>query len=452
MFDKDNEMTSRRPSDIWEKTAGIRSAVSDIPMTRDSDIDPLQSYLKDIGELPVPSAERQAEIIEDMIAADVEIRSALGSMGLVMQEHIRLLSGYQDEAELAALFLPSSVPENTDIITEAWKHHRALVNFYEKWQALYRKKSPELNEYRVKAVELLNKMPFSSEYMENCYQLLVDYKNFDFNKKDWMVNFLEDKVFMPYSDFLAVMQRLEVLRRSVQRMRQELLVGNLRLVISVANQYNHPNVSKNDLIQEGNIGLMRALEKFDFRLGNRFSTFATWWIRQCITRAIAEQGTIIRLPRHIINTIRAIRQAEQRYILEHGSEPDNKDIARMLEMPEPRVSAIRKMAKQTLSLQAQIGDADGRHLEDVIADESSKEEISEISEMSLKDTIKAVLGELTAREQQIIILRFGLFEQRAQTLEEISRSLGLTRERVRQLEAKIIAKMRKSEILKSRKN
>lgn len=449
MLDSSDETRSVSPSEIWEKTAGIRIGQNQKSYAaRDTDIDSLQFYLKDIGEMPVLSAERQQEIAEEMILCDEKMRSLLGRVGMVMQEHIRLLDEYEDEADLNDLFLPSTLSKYGDFISVSRKHRRKLMHFYERWQKAWESKDENIAEYRRDAAQLLMELPLGSEQMETCYQLLVDCKSFNLEDKQEIRNFLEKKFFMSLEEFQETVAAVEEVRRKLKALREEMLEGNLRLVISVAKAYAHPNISKGDLIQEGNIGLMKALEKFDFRLGNRFSTFATWWIRQYVTRAISRQGGIIRLPRHIINTIRAIKHAEQRYILEHGVAPENRDIAMMLEMPEPRISAIRKMAKQAISLQAPVKDAENKVLEDIIADESSVALSNPVNKNALQDTVREMLSVLSEREQQIIILRFGLFEQNQQTLEEISQMLGVTRERVRQLESKIIAKLRNHEILK----
>ena len=222
--------------------------------------------------------------------------------------------------------------------------------------------------------------------------------------------------------------------------------GNLRLVVRIVNQYSYRRISIPDLIQEGNIGLMRSLEKFDFQLGHKFSTYAGWWIRQSIGRALAEQFRIIRIPVHMIATIAAINRAEQRFILEHDRVPEVEEIAAMLEMPTPRVSAIRKMARQTISLQSPLSvDDSGASLEDVLPDEQAQEPGRELAQETTIRQLQKLLDQLNGREREILIMRFGLMGERVRTLQEISDHFHISRERVRQLELQTLNKLRTPE-------
>jgi RNA polymerase primary sigma factor len=228
---------------------------------------------------------------------------------------------------------------------------------------------------------------------------------------------------------------------------KKMLEGNLRLAISIAHKYRNKGLPVNDLIQEANIGLMRALEKFDFRLGNRFSTYATWWIKQTVSRAISEQSRVIRIPVHMVNTIISMNHVEQIFMQTHGREPNIKELAIALEIPTSRISAIRKMARQTISLQAPVGDSEnGSILQDILASSNSGDDpIQNISQEVLKEKVYEVLATLSEREQQIIIMRFGLMGYSPMTLVKVSEHFDLTRERIRQLEIKILEKLRSPE-------
>ncbi|GHB00375.1 RNA polymerase sigma factor RpoD [Modicisalibacter luteus] len=274
----------------------------------------------------------------------------------------------------------------------------------------------------------------------------------DIQRAQRKIAFEEQLVQLPVSEIKEVNRRLSIGEAKARRAKKEMVEANLRLVISIAKKYTNRGLQFLDLIQEGNIGLMKAVDKFEYRRGYKFSTYATWWIRQAITRSIADQARTIRIPVHMIETINKLNRVSRQMLQEMGREPTPEELGERLEMPEDKVRKVLKIAKEPISMETPIGDDDDSHLGDFIEDSSMILPIDSATGEGLIEATRNVLGGLTAREAKVLRMRFGIDMNTDHTLEEVGKQFDVTRERIRQIEAKALRKLRhpsRSEPLRS---
>ena len=263
---------------------------------------------------------------------------------------------------------------------------------------------------------------------------------------------LQDRIGIPIKELKDINKQMSTGEAKARRAKREMTEANLRLVISIAKKYTNRGLQFLDLIQEGNIGLMKAVDKFEYRRGYKFSTYATWWIRQAITRSIADQARTIRIPVHMIETINKLNRISRQMLQEMGREPTPEELGERMEMPEDKIRKVLKIAKEPISMETPIGDDEDSHLGDFIEDSTMQSPIDVATVESLKEATREVLSGLTAREAKVLRMRFGIDMNTDHTLEEVGKQFDVTRERIRQIEAKALRKLRhptRSEQLRS---
>jgi len=442
---------------------------SEVPPNSGGTSDSFTRYLQQISRIDLLSDAEQHDLclkIEDTIAA---LRRSVFRFYFAADEYLRLLNEcLNGTIALADCFQPSSIdgdhntnpaqPGSLSVqlrnrLLQLWKDFSQLRT--QQKEALASGDIHRARELNGKLFDLSEKLTVSNDTIDEWLNIISNYLQMagddsgSGNGGDTPLAMTEERFGMPIAEAAAINTETGMIREKLQQLRHQLLESNLRLVVNIARRYQACPLPISDLVQEGNIGLLRALERFDFKLGNKFSTYASWWIRRNITRAIGKQSRIIRLPGHMITSLNAMNCAEQRFIQSYSREPEDHELAAMLEMPQARISALRKMARQPLSLQAPAGnDEDGNVLEDLISDRDADNPADEYNRALLFKRIYQMLDTLPERDRQIIVLRFGLFGHQPMGLREISEKMNLTGERIRQIEQAALKKLRSPAYLK----
>jgi RNA polymerase primary sigma factor len=350
--------------------------------------------------------------------------------------------------KLPSALIDSFVRKLREVVNDIRHHERVLMDIFVKQVKMPRAeflKSFPSNEGNLEwAAELSRKRQKWSPNIKNFREVI--------DGEQEKLAAIERTLYLPLTDIKEINRAMSVGEAKARRAKKEMVEANLRLVISIAKKYTNRGLQFLDLIQEGNIGLMKAVDKFEYRRGYKFSTYATWWIRQAITRSIADQARTIRIPVHMIETINKLNRISRQMLQQFGREPTPEELAKEMEMPEDKIRKVLKIAKEPISMETPIGDDEDSHLGDFIEDTNASSPIESATETGLMETVRDVLAGLTPREAKVLRMRFGIDMNTDHTLEEVGKQFDVTRERIRQIEAKALRKLRhpsRSETLRS---
>ncbi len=441
--------------------------------------DPVRMYLKQMGAVPLLNRAQEVEISKRIEAAENELRAVVYSFGFAGKEHIavaekiladpprerfdrvvvdkKVASRETHLRTLSRLLAQCrKLDQEVDRHFNEWRdahqnakrtrEHSEFAKLDKKLQALFPQfcyKQNVTEEIALVAENIHEKMQYSLRALMDAQQQRESTAQKHLVAAEQQkLRALEEFVRMPAEDFLHAFNELRIAAARALQAKTEMVEANLRLVISIAKKYTNRGLSFLDLIQEGNIGLMKAVEKFEYKRGYKFSTYSTWWIRQAITRSIADQARTIRIPVHMIEIINKLTRAQKKLLQELGREAGPEEIADEMLLPVERVQAVLKMAQQPISLQSPVGDGDEASFGDFIEDKAADNPLDMTSFSLLKHRLGDVLCSLSERERQVLELRFGLGDGNARTLEEVGLQFRVTRERIRQIEAKALRKMR----------
>lgn len=440
--------------------------------------DPIRMYLHQMGQVPLLTREQEVEICKRIEEAEITVKTIFNRFGFSSERYLELVEKLESGAERFDRVVTDKFVDNRNsyfvilpkIKRETERLHNRLLKQFE--QATHRRNSRAkrarqeklFERTRQQVVQAFEKLHFKQkvieamasdaeiylkEFSKTVNDIMVLEKHRKSKKRDLaitehekLIRCVEKVMCMSKDEIIQQLNDLKISMRKGQQARTEMVEANLRLVISIVKKYMNRGLSFLDLIQEGNTGLMKAVEKFEYRRGYKFSTYATWWIRQAATRAIADQARTIRIPVHMIETINKLLRVQKKLVQELGREPTPEEAAEEMDLPVERVRAVYKMAQHPISLQSPVGEGEDAHFGDFIEDKSAENPSEMTAYSMLKDRLKNVLNTLTAREQAVLDYRFGLTDGYSRTLEEVGKQFSVTRERIRQIEAKALRKLR----------
>jgi len=441
--------------------------------------DPVRMYMNQMGKVPLLTREQEVEICKKIEDAETEMKNIVYSLGFTAKEHIaiaeKLLSEPPKE-RFDRVIVDKKIANREGHLKDLRKHikkihlqDQVVDEKYQQWQKAQQKARKDVLERELKKsctklqdgfVKFYYKQKVIEEMIivaGNIHEKLVaslrqlaaletqrqtPERRAAIESEQLKVTTLEQFVRMPHAQFIQAFKSLKDAADRALRAKTHMAEANLRLVVSVAKKYTNRGQSFLDLIQEGNIGLMKGVEKFEYRRGYKFSTYAIWWIRQAITRSIADQARTIRIPVHMIEIMNKLWRAQKQLTQELGREPTPEELADEMHMPVARIHALLKMAQQPVSLHAPVGDDGDVSVGDFIEDKSAENPSDVTSYSLLREKLSDVLTTLTERERKILEMRFGLADGYERTLEEIGKMYNVTRERIRQIEAKALRKLR----------